>query len=188
MPTTTNFGWTTPADTDLVKDGALAIRTLGNGIDTSFLDLKGGTTDQVLAKNSNTDLDFKWVNASAVPTNDYNYVSTNQTTTSTSYTDLATTQSVTMTTGTKALIIVGFLGYNSSAGETNFMSYAVSGATTISAANAYAAVSAGTNNFGISKASVVTLTAGSNTFTAKFKVGAGTGNFSERYLIVVNLA
>lgn len=61
MPTTSNFGWTTPADTDLVKDGAAAIRTLGNGIDTSFLDLKGGTTDQVLAKNSNTDLDFKWV-------------------------------------------------------------------------------------------------------------------------------
>lgn len=61
MPTTSNFGWTTPADTDLVKDGAAAIRTLGNGIDTSFLDLKGGTTDQVLAKNSNSDLDFKWV-------------------------------------------------------------------------------------------------------------------------------
>ena len=61
MPTTSNFGWTTPADTDLVKDGAAAIRTLGNGIDTSFLDLKGGSTDQVLAKNSNTDLDFKWV-------------------------------------------------------------------------------------------------------------------------------
>lgn len=62
MPTTTNFGWTTPADTDLVKDGAAAIRTLGNGIDTSFLDLKGGTTGQVLSKNSNTDLDFTWVN------------------------------------------------------------------------------------------------------------------------------
>jgi hypothetical protein len=61
MATTTNFGWTTPNDTDLVKDGAAAIRTLGNGIDTSFLDLKGGTTDQVLAKNSGTDLDFKWV-------------------------------------------------------------------------------------------------------------------------------
>lgn len=61
MPTTTNFGWTTPADTDLVKDGAAAIRTLGNGIDTSFLDLKGGTTGQVLSKNSNTDLDFTWV-------------------------------------------------------------------------------------------------------------------------------
>lgn len=62
MPSTTNFGWTTPADTDLVKDGASAIRTLGNGIDTSFVDLKGGTTGQVLAKASNTDLDFTWTN------------------------------------------------------------------------------------------------------------------------------
>lgn len=61
MPTTTNFGWTTPADTDLVKDGAAAIRTLGNGIDTSFLDLKGGTSGQILSKNSNTDLDFVWI-------------------------------------------------------------------------------------------------------------------------------
>ena len=60
MPTTSNFGWTTPADTDLVKNGALAIRTLGNGIDTSLVDLKGGTTGQVLAKASNTDLDFTW--------------------------------------------------------------------------------------------------------------------------------
>ena len=65
MPTTTNFGWTTPADTDLVKDGASAIRTLGNGIDTSFLDLKGGTSGQYLTKNSNTDLDFAWVTLNA---------------------------------------------------------------------------------------------------------------------------
>jgi hypothetical protein len=63
MATTTNFGWTTPDDTGLVKDGALAIRTLGSAIDTSFVDLKGGSTDQVLAKNSNSDLDFKWVSA-----------------------------------------------------------------------------------------------------------------------------
>lgn len=61
MPNTTNFNWTTPADTDLVKDGALAIRTLANGIDTSLVDLKGGTTGQVLSKATNTDLDFTWV-------------------------------------------------------------------------------------------------------------------------------
>ena len=61
MPTTSNFGWTTPADTDLVKDGAAAIRTLGNGVDSSFVDLKGGTTGQILSKNSNTDLDFTWI-------------------------------------------------------------------------------------------------------------------------------
>jgi hypothetical protein len=61
MATTTNFGWDTPDDTDLVKDGALAIRTLGSSIDTSFVDLKGGTTGQVLSKASNTDLDYTWV-------------------------------------------------------------------------------------------------------------------------------
>lgn len=62
MANTTNFGWETPDDTDLVKDGAAAMRTLGNSIDASFVDLKGGTTGQVLSKTSNTDLDFTWVN------------------------------------------------------------------------------------------------------------------------------
>lgn len=60
MANTTNFGWETPDDTDLVKDGALAMRTLGSAIDTSLVDLKGGTTGQVLAKASNTDLDYTW--------------------------------------------------------------------------------------------------------------------------------
>ena len=36
MPTTTNNGWDIPADTDLVKNGALAIRTLGQDIDTTL--------------------------------------------------------------------------------------------------------------------------------------------------------
>lgn len=58
--TTTNFGWTIPSDTDLVKDGASAIRTLGQGIDTSMADLEGGTTGQILTKNSGTDMDFVW--------------------------------------------------------------------------------------------------------------------------------
>ena len=61
MATTTNFGWETPDDTDLVKDGAAAIRTLGQSIDTSMMDLEGGTTGQVLSKASNTDMDFTWV-------------------------------------------------------------------------------------------------------------------------------
>ena len=36
MPTTTNNGWTTPADTDIVRNGAQAMRTLGNNIDASI--------------------------------------------------------------------------------------------------------------------------------------------------------
>lgn len=67
MPNTTNFNFPTPADSDLVKDGASAIRSLGNSIDTAFVDLKGGTTGQVLAKNSNTDLDFTWSADAGIP-------------------------------------------------------------------------------------------------------------------------
>jgi len=59
--TTTNFGWTIPQSTDLVKDGATAISALGSGVDTSLVDLKGGTTGQILSKASNTDLDYTWV-------------------------------------------------------------------------------------------------------------------------------
>lgn len=59
--TTPNFGWAVPTSTDLVKDGAVAIETLGDAIDASLLDLKGGTTGQVLSKTSNTDMDFTWV-------------------------------------------------------------------------------------------------------------------------------
>jgi hypothetical protein len=58
--TTTNFGWDIPQSTDLVKDGATAIAALGQDIDTAMVDLKGGTTGQVLAKASGTDLDFTW--------------------------------------------------------------------------------------------------------------------------------
>ena len=59
--TTTNFGWDIPQSTDLVKDGATAIAALGQDIDTAMVDLKGGTTGQVLAKASGTDLDFSWI-------------------------------------------------------------------------------------------------------------------------------
>jgi hypothetical protein len=88
MPTTTNYGWTTPADTDLVKDGASAIRTLGTAIDTTvfnnagaaiaktIVDAKGdiiaataadtvsrlavGANDTVLTADSSTSTGLKW--------------------------------------------------------------------------------------------------------------------------------
>lgn len=57
---TPNFNFPVPQSTDLVKDGATAIAALGTSIDTQFVDLKGGTTGQVLAKASGTDLDYTW--------------------------------------------------------------------------------------------------------------------------------
>jgi hypothetical protein len=44
MATTTNYGWTTPDDTALVKDGASAIRSLGTSVDTTTKNLNPSTT------------------------------------------------------------------------------------------------------------------------------------------------
>jgi len=54
MATTTNYGWTTPNDTDLVKDGAAAIRTLGSAVDTTTKNLNPETTTGDIAYRSAT--------------------------------------------------------------------------------------------------------------------------------------
>ncbi len=54
MATTTNYGWDTPDDTDLVKDGAAAIRTLGSSVDTTTKNLNPQTTTGALAYRSAT--------------------------------------------------------------------------------------------------------------------------------------
>tara|TARA_R110000868_G_scaffold16415_1_gene73711 strand:- start:126 stop:941 length:816 start_codon:yes stop_codon:yes gene_type:complete len=54
MANTTNYNWETPDDTDLVKDGALAIRTLGNSIDTTTKNLNPETTTGDIAYRSAT--------------------------------------------------------------------------------------------------------------------------------------
>jgi hypothetical protein len=110
MATTTNFGWTTPDNTDLVKNGALAIRTLGSAIDTSLVDLKGGTTGQVLTKASGTDMDFSWASASSTPRiGQVVTASTTSTTTttSTSYVDATgLSVSITPTSSTSKILVL----------------------------------------------------------------------------------
>jgi hypothetical protein len=54
MATTTNYGWTTPDDTALVKDGAAAIRTLGSSVDTTTKALNPETTLGDIAYRSST--------------------------------------------------------------------------------------------------------------------------------------
>ena len=93
MATTTNYSWTTPDDTDLVKDGAAAIRTLGSSIDTTvfnnaaasiaktIVDAKGdliaasaadtparlaiGTNGQVLTADSTETTGMKWATSAS---------------------------------------------------------------------------------------------------------------------------
>jgi hypothetical protein len=215
MATTTNYGWTTPDDTDLVKDGASAIRTLGTAIDTTTKNLNPETTLGDISyrsstANTNTRLGIgttgqiltvvagvpSWATAGpSIPANDAATVATSQTTTSTSYTDLATAgPAVTVTTGTKALVIVTAYGTPpAAASNTMYMSYGVTGATTSAAVDTRAVAWFQTDNgqgqaHRASAASVVTLTAGSNTFTAKYRITGSTATFKDRDIFVMNLA
>jgi hypothetical protein len=115
VATTTNFGWTTPDNTGYVKDGALAIRTLGSAIDTSLVDLKGGTTGQVLKKTSGTDMDFEWGTVSSTPRIGQVVqviTGTSTVTASTTYvdaTDIEATITPTLSTS-KVLVMINFKG------------------------------------------------------------------------------
>jgi len=112
---------------------------------------------------------------------------TSQSTTSTSFVGLTTAQTVTLTTGTAALVSISCFGVNTVGGSENiFMSFAVSGATTI-AAYTTAATAAGAAGFNQSMSALVpvVLNAGVNTFTAQFRVSAGTGSFASRNIVVL---
>ncbi len=53
-----------PTATDLVTDLPADFEVFGQAVDTSLADLKGGTTGQVLAKASNSNMDFTWTDLS----------------------------------------------------------------------------------------------------------------------------
>lgn len=118
-------------------------------------------------------------------------VSTSETTTSTSYTDLATSgPAATVTTGTRVVVVLTAAVSGNSASMQMFMSTAISGATTQSASDNYALASetnasGDTMVFQGSQLTRFTTTAGSNTFTAKYRVTAGTGTWVNRRMIII---
>jgi hypothetical protein len=60
---TTPFSWQMPTSTDLVTDLPADFEVFGQAVATSMADLLGGTSGQILAKASNTDMDFTWTTA-----------------------------------------------------------------------------------------------------------------------------
>ena len=58
---TTPFGWQMPENTDLVTNLPADFEVFGQAVATSMADLLGGTSGQILSKNSNTDMDFVWI-------------------------------------------------------------------------------------------------------------------------------
>ena len=127
--------------------------------------------------------------ASAVSAVDVSRVNTSETTSSTTFVGLTTAQVITMTTGTKALVI---LAGNCSAAvnQEPYVTVAVSGATTIAASiNNGASVQSTINGgyaFTYSCVANLTLTAGSNTFTMQAKNStAAAATFTNRSMTVI---
>lgn len=116
-------------------------------------------------------------------------VATSQTTTSTSYTDLATVgPTVTVTTGPMALVGLYNANLNSSGTTASLMSYEVTGASAQAPNDNIAVGVATTTGTRAGALFLVTgLTPGSNTFTCRYRVGGGTGTYVDRRILVVPL-
>jgi hypothetical protein len=120
---------------------------------------------------------------------------TTGTTTSTSFTSTltggGTTPTVTLTTGTSALVWVNSRGSNATANEYAMAAFVVSGATTRAAAfeeSVYLEDPGTTATMRAASCTYVTgLTAGSNTFAMQYRVSAGTGTYAYRHLVVMAL-
>lgn len=121
-------------------------------------------------------------------------VNASESTTSTTFADLATagpTVAATIGPSGRAVVIVGGRLSNNGAGNFAIMAVAVTGASTRAADDALGAIytpPAGGNLHQASHAFVLTgLAPGATTFTAKYRVAAGTGTFSARQLTIIPL-
>lgn len=121
-------------------------------------------------------------------------VATSQTTTSTSFTDLATTtDTVTATIGANglALIIISAKINNTDSAAGGFVGVAISGANTVAASEANSLNLRNSTGAPDSQTSWTYLhtglTPGSTTFKLKYRVTAGTGTFTNRRIMVIPL-
>jgi len=120
-------------------------------------------------------------------------IATSETTTSTTFTDLTTAgPTITVTTGSQAIVFVAAQMSNLSETQSSFVSYLVSGATSNPANVDRGAAHQQRGNPSnqitrVGSWSLMNLNPGSNTFTAKYSVDAGTGTFSNRFLLVIAL-
>lgn len=115
-------------------------------------------------------------------------VLTSETTTSATYTDLATVgPTFALITGVSAMVVLSALVQTPGSGVSPRMGFAISGATTVAATDTWCVNvdSSTVVNAQASFAVLVTgLNPGSNTFTGKYRVSGGTGTFANRGLMV----
>lgn len=124
-------------------------------------------------------------NAIAARLIDDDIVETSESTTSTSYTDLATTgPTVTSTTGSLALVTVTAECVNNTAAATANATFAISGATTTAASDIRRIRNSGTSAIRVSVQTLIGVTAGSNTFQMKYRASSNTATFENRRIHV----
>jgi hypothetical protein len=166
MGTTPVFGFPYPDPSDLVANYPALGQQLAEDVETEIL--------------------------AAVPASITDAVQTSQTTSSTTYTDLATVgPAVTLTTGTKALVLFSARMSSSNQGPNIRASVAVSGATTIAASDDwwifFDSSLAGYGGVFTRAVLFTSLTAGSNTFTLKYSTSSGTATFQNRTIVAINM-
>lgn len=115
-------------------------------------------------------------------------VATSETTTSTTYTDLTTpgpSVAITLVAARRLKVTVCAQAFQVSTTNAVYTTYAASGATTVAAADAQAAIQNGTGNAeSVVQVSYVDAAAGTTTFTAKYRAAGGTGQFASRTIVV----
>jgi len=176
------MAWTTPATA--VANATLPAATWNATVRDNL-----NATAVALASVSSQYFVATGVNALAARLLQTATVATSQTTATTSYTNLATVgPAVTVTTGTIAVAFFCAAVSNTAANSATDVSVAVSGASSVAASDAWRTVldgvSANQVNRVVGMHCFTGLNAGSNTFTVQYKVGSGTGTFSDRELIV----
>lgn len=154
-----------------------------------------GTDGQVLTADSTQALGVKWATPASAITIASANVGTNETTTSTSFADLATPgPSVTVTVPASGIakITLSCAYFFSGAVNDGTMGYIMSGANTGQGTDDYEKLGQSPAASRIHIASKVIyvsgLSAGSTTFKANYKVSNNTGNFSSRQIIVETYA
>jgi hypothetical protein len=183
----TGSAWTNLDTTGMVNPMTTTGDTIYSSSGSTPARLGIGTTGQVLTVAGGVP---SWATPAAGGITYSNAtVATAETTTSSSFTDLTTAgPAVTVTTGTTALVIVRASISTESADRTANMGFAVSGATTIAASttNCFSVRDVGSKSVIMASSVIaVTLTAGSNTFTAKYSSNGSNVEFANRNITVI---
>lgn len=172
------MAWTSPPTA--VANATLTAATWNAGVRDNL-----NATAVALASAASQYFCATGVNALAARAAASNFISTSESTTTTSYTDLTTPgPSVTVTTGTAAFVWFGCDISSSADNAASDVSVEVSGSSSVAASDSWRILLDGVTNNNVNRGSsfhlFTGLTPGSNTFKMKYKAGSATSVYANR--------